>query len=315
MKNRPIIRILLFTLAYIAFFAALVIVQFPAAGPFSLAVGNVALRGVPEAEGLRSIEISATGLKLAFSAKQALIYTDAGGTVHEAVPVAYRTLEKGIAVDFNDGSTLSVTGNEDGPTEWLVKTPKAAVSADLRFDLSRGALSLPPSADTPVRLSLNNVEYQVTGLRTGRDQNLISLASRNGVLSPFYVSPVIIRQAEEPPVYLSLKRIDDETWIRELTDWRDKAWAGASGQRFDQAAATWTDARGNPAFDEAEFILYMAEAMRRERFDAASALVSSVRSLHTDKISWRSVPFAGRTIQAMAQFEEANLAEIGRAHV
>ncbi|MFH2112961.1 MAG: hypothetical protein ABIJ86_00475 [Spirochaetota bacterium] len=312
MKNGLLLRTAVYTLAYIAIFVIIVIVQFPAAGPFSLSVGTVAVKGVPDAEGegLRSIEISASGLRLSFSAKAPLAYTDAGGIVRESAPAVYRALDKGVAIDFVDGSTLSVTVNGDGGTEWSVKTPREASAAALRFGLARGAFSLPPAEDAPVRLSLGGVEYQVTGIGTGQEQNLIALGSRNGVLSPFYVSPVAEAPAEEGPEYLGLNPMDTASWNRELSSWRDKAWAGVSGRRFDQAGATWTDARGIAVFDEAEFVLYVAEAMRRERYDTAAALVSSVRSIHLDKISWRSVPFAGRTSRAMAEFEEANLAEV-----
>ena len=263
-----------------------------------------------DGEGLRSIELSASGLRLSFSAKEPLSYTDAGGTTRESAPAAYRALDKGIAIDFIDGSTLTVTVNADGRTEWVVKTPRTASSAALRFDLARGALSLPPASDTPVRLSLGGVEYLVTGVGTAQGQNLIALRSRNGVLSPFYVTPVAEAPKEQAPEYLSLKPLDTASWNRELAAWRDRAWAGASGQRFNQAAATWTDARGNAEFDEAEFVLYMAEAMRRERYNDAAALVASVRSIHLDKVSWRSVPFAGRTTRAMTEFEETMVAEI-----
>lgn len=305
-------RTAVFTLAYLLIFVVIVVVQFPAAGPFSLSVGTIAVRGVPEADGngLRSIELSASGLRLSFSAKQPLLYTDAGGSVRESAPAAYRALDKGIAIDFIDGSTLSVTVNLDGRTEWVVKTPRAASSAALRFDLARGALSLPPADEAPLRLSLGGVEYQVTGVGTGQGQNLIALRSRNGVLSPFHVTPVAEAPKEEPPAYLSLKPLDTASWNKELSAWRDRAWAGVSGQRFDQTAATWTDARGNAVFDEAEFVLYMSEAMRRERHDSAAALVSSVRSIQLDKVTWRSVPFAGRTTRAMTEFEETILTEL-----
>lgn len=312
MKNGPLLRIILLTLAYIAVFVVIVVVQFPAAGPFSLTVGAVSLRGVPEAdgEGLRSVELSAAGLRLSFSGKEPLSYTDAGGSVRESTPAGYRVLEKGVALDFTDGSILSVNVNGDGRTEWLLKTPRPASAAALRFDLARGALPLPPAGEAPVRLTLGGVEYQVTGIGSSQGQNQIALRSRNGVLAPFHVTPVAEAPKEEPPEYLSLRPMDTSSWNRELSAWRDRAWAGVSGPRFDQAGATWTDARGNAAFDEAEFVLYMAEAMRRERYDAASALVASVRSLHLERVSWRSVPFAGRTARAMAEYEEALLAEL-----
>jgi hypothetical protein len=312
MKNGPLLRTAVFTLAYIAIFIVIVVVQFPAAGPFSLSVGTVTIRGVPEAdgEGLRSVELSASGLRLSFSAKEPLSYTDAGGSVRESAPAAYRTLDKGIAIDFMDGSTLSVTVNSDGRTEWLLKTPRTASAATLRFDLARGALSLPPANEAPVRLSLGGTEYQVTGIGNAQGQNLIALRSRNGVLSPFYVTPVAEAPKEEPPEYLSLKPLDTAAWNRELSAWRERAWAGVSGQRFNPATATWTDARGNAVFDEAEFVLYMAEAMRRDRHDAAAALVASVRASHLEKVSWRSVPFAGRTTRAMTEFEETIVAEV-----
>ena len=217
---------------------------------------------------------------------------------------------KGIAIDFIDGTILSVTVNGNGRTEWSVKTPRTASSATLRFDLARGALSLPPASEAPLRLSLGGMEYQVTGVGTTQGQNIIALRSRNGVLSPFYVTPVADAPKEQAPEYLSLKPLDSASWNRELSAWRDRAWAGVSGQRFNQAAATWTDARGNAAFDESEFVLYMAEAIRRERYDAAAALVLSVRSTHLEKVSWRSVPFAGRTTLAMTEFEAATLAEV-----
>ena len=224
MKNSPLLRTAVFTLAYIIIFIVIVVVQFPAAGPFSLAVAGVAVRGVPEAdgEGLRSIELSAAGLRLSFSAKEPFSYTDAGGSTRESAPEAYRVLDEGIAIDFFDGSTLSVTVKGDGRTEWVVQTPRTASTATLRFDLARGALSLPPSREAPVRLSLGGLEYRVTGIGTGQEQNLITLQSRNGVLSPFHVAPFVQGPTTAPPEYLSLKPLDAAAWTRELASWREQ---------------------------------------------------------------------------------------------
>jgi hypothetical protein len=108
--------------------------------------------------------------------------------------------------------------------------------------------------------------------------------------------------------------MDPAAWSRELSDWRDKAWYGLSGPSFDPAAGTWSASAGSPgAFDEAMFVAYEAEAMRREKRDAADALASVARTAHASSLGWKSVPFAGRTAVAMAAFEDANLAEVKAA--
>jgi hypothetical protein len=311
MTKGPFIRAAVLILVYIAAFVAIVVLQFPAAGLFTLNSGGVFVRGTPGPDGLglRTIEIIATGLRIEFSDKWPLKYIDARGNDHEPLPTAYRLLEDGIALDFDNGAVFDVRIEAGGRSVWRLTTPVAVTSATLHLDLAKGTRALPPSDDAVVRLMVAGSEYRISGMDSAVDQGVVVMGSRNGKLLPFMVTPVTI--SEQAIVKLPVFRLlEPAVWEAELNSWHDKAWAGVSGLRFNASTATWTDAQGFTRFSEPDFIMYMAEALKRVRNDLAAAIVPIVRANHLEMISWKAVPFAGRTIQAMARFEESDQAEL-----
>ena len=306
---------------YIAVFILLVVIQFPSAGPVTALAGGVSFKGLPasDGKGIRSAELGANGLRLVFSERYPLSLRNAAGKDRTALPVSYESRDNGFLVKFDDGTTISVSGDDDGRASWRLSPKGAAASATIRYELAYGAALLAPDDDGSLRLSLGGSTYRITGIQASADAGgeargnakTLTLSATKGVLRPF----VAVRESEgktaAPAQFIAQAPMEPAAWSKEISDWREKAWSAFSGPAFDAAAGTWAPTAGTPgSFDETTFAAYMAEAMRRGRVADAAALVSVVRTAHADGLSWKSAPFAGRTATSMAAFEEANLAEV-----
>lgn len=303
-------RGVLIALAYCAVFMALVVVQFPSSGPEVVSSGAVTLRvqrGGQEDAPIRSVELSAAGLRLVLSERVPLNYRDQADSQRSCVPVSFVSLAEGIKLSFNDGSSLAVVVDAGGKASWTLVTSKPAISVSLPFLTARGAKLLNPAPDGSPRLEADGRSYVVSGVASGTVGELTLIVTR-GAVAPVVVTPEAgVKQAADIR-FLAQTPMEPEAWRVLLTDWQDTAWAYLSGPRFDADAATWAGTDGRGDFSETSFVAYMSEALRRGRFDQAAGLVTAVRSRYIDRITWLSVPFAGRTTGAMSEFEAEGLA-------
>ncbi len=301
---------------YITVFIILVLIQFPSAGPVTAVVGDVAFKGLPgkDGEGVRSAELTTAGLRLVFSERMPMTLVDSDGTENAVIPTAYEATENGFILRFDDGSTLDVKAIKGGQATWTLKTKKTVAEARIRYELAYGAALIAPAEDGSLRLSMSGATWRVAGITAGKDARTLTVSALKGILRPFVASLELEGKPSSPAQFIAQAPMDPAAWSREVSEWRDKAWKGLSGASFKAAEATWVSISGSQAsFDEASFIAYEAEAMRRNRTQEAAALVIVVRTAHPDKVSWKSVPFAGRTMASMAAFEESNLAEVKAA--
>jgi len=300
---------------YVGAFILLVVIQFPTSGPFGLAAGGVSFRGVPGdgGEGLRSAELVAAGIRLEFSERSPLSYAASSGEARTAKPAGYETLERGFALSFDDGSKLIVSSDGDGRVEWSLQTGTPASKASLRYQLAKGTTTLPPSDAGEPRFSADGTVYHLGGTASSEVAGELALTVSRGRIRP--VSAVPETADAQPPAvqFLAQTPMDPAAWARVLSSWQDRVWADVSGPRLDAATATWKAEDGIPSFDEPTFIVYEAEALYRGRRDAAAALVAAVRSRHLDRITWRSVPYAGRTAAAMTAYDETSLQDVKNA--
>jgi len=238
------------------------------------------------------------------------VLRDMAGAEVLATPVSYKTGTDGFSVRFDDGSSLEARGAPDGRAAWAITPGKPAESATRRYELSYGATMLAAGDNGALRLSAGGSTWQFSGVSSAETPRNLKVSSTKGILRPFVASIEAETKPTSPAGFIAQAPMEPAAWAKELSDWRDKAWYGLSGPSFDPAAGTWTTSAANPgSFDEAAFIAYEAEAMRREMRDAAAALVSVARTAHAGSLSWKSVPFAGKTGAAMASFEDDNLAE------
>lgn len=291
---------------YIAVFVVLVMVQFPSGGPITEISGGVSFKGLPDGDGVRSAELVANGLRLVFSERHPLTLSGGVGPDGVLYPVAYEAVEDGFIVRFDDGTRLVVNADDEGRASWRLDAKRAKkAAATMYYELAYGASLLAPGDDGSIRLSFGDATYRVSGVSTGSEPRTLSLKATGGAFKAFASIRENKDAPEAPAQFLAQAPMDPAVWSREIGAWRDKAWDSVSGAGFDAASATWSG-----AFDEQAFILYMAEAMRRDQRDAAAALVAATRSSHADGLSWKSAPFAGKTATSMAAFEAANLAEV-----
>lgn len=305
------------TALYIAVFVLLVVVQFPSAGPIGALAGGISFKGLPggDGKGIRSAELGALGLKLSFSERHPLVLREGTKTETQVVPVSYETKEDGFLLMFDDGTKLTVRADGDGRASFSVSpTSPRTDSVTMRFDLVYGATLLAPGDDGALRLSFGGSTYKLTGVTSGANAHTLTLKASRGSLRPFVALRESSTKTEAPAQFIAQAPMDPAVWAREISDWRDKAWGALSGTGFNPTEATWSGVSGSSAdFDETQFLAYMAEALRRDRSDAAAALALVVRSRYPDRTSWKSVPFAGRTAATMAGFEEALVAEVKSA--
>ncbi len=316
MKYNTFGRAVTAILAYLAVFIVLVAIQFPAAGPISEAVKGVTFKGLPSADGkgIRSAEVSAAGIRLLFSERVPLILTEASGAEHPAVPVAYETTASGFVIRFSDGSIVRATSGAEGSVTWSITPKKPAVKAAMRYELVYGASLLAPADDDSLRLSVGEKTYRIAGLSSGKAAKTFSVSAVKGTMKPIVAAPEAAGAPASPSQFIAQAPMEPAAWAREMSAWRDKAWLGLSGPAFNLNEATWSRGAGSPpAFGEEAFIAYMAEALRRGNSEAATALVSIVRSKHADAITWKSVPLAGKSTTAMTDFENRNLTEVKTA--
>ncbi len=302
-------------LAYAAAFVLLVVVQFPSAGPISARAGNVTLKALPGegGKGVRSVELGADGLRIVFSERYPLLLRGADGKDHKELPASYEVMDSGFSVRFDGGSTLSAVTDAEGITSWRLAPRAKATSAAMRYELHRNAALAAPGDEGAVRITLGQVTYRVNGARLGNGPGALEVAASRGTWRPFYAAAENDdKRPAQPASFMAQAPMDPAAWARVVGAWRDKAWQGLAGPGFDAAAGTWKPAGGEEpaAFDESRFIAFMAEAMRRERYEAAASLQAVVRANHATGLGWRSVPFAGKTTTAMVAFEEASLAEV-----
>ncbi len=316
MKRSALARAAAMGFLYIAVFIVLVLIQFPSAGPVTAVAGDVSFKGLPgkDGEGVRSAELTTAGLRLVFSERMPMTLVDSDTTERAVVPVAYEALDNGFILKFDDGSTLDIQAVQGGQATWTLKTKKAVAEARIRYELAYGAALLAPGEDGSLRLSMSGATWRVAGITAGQDARSLIVSASKGTLRPFVASLELEGKPSTPAQFIAQAPMDPAVWSREVSEWRDKAWKGLSGASFNAAAATWiVESGATAAFDEASFIAYEAEAMRRNRTQEAAALVTVVRTVHSEKVSWKSVPFAGRTMASMAAFEESNLAEVKAA--
>ncbi|HPB65986.1 MAG TPA: hypothetical protein PLW80_05455, partial [Spirochaetales bacterium] len=291
---------------YIAVFVVLVMVQFPSGGPITEVSGGVSFKGLPDGDGVRSAELVANGLRLVFSERYPLLLSGGAGPDGALYPVAYEAVDDGFIVRFDDGTRLFVNADDEGRASWRLDAKRSKkASATMRYELAYGAALLAPGDDGSIRLSFGDATYRVSGVTTGSEPRTLSLKATGGAFRAFASIRETKDAAETPAQFLAQAPMDPALWSREIGAWRDKAWSSVSGADFDAASGTWSG-----AFDEPSFVLYLAEAMRRDLRDAAAALVAVARSSHADSLSWKSAPFAGKTATSMAAFEAANLAEV-----
>lgn len=301
---------------YIALFVLLVVVQFPSAGSIGAVADGVSIKGLPSADGkgLRSVEITAAGLRLVFSERYPLTLSDAAGKERTTVPTSFTSQLNGFTVQFVDGTRLRIASDADGRASWSLVPAQPAQKATFRYELAYGAALLAPADDGSPRVSLGGATYRISGATTEVPGRRLTIAAGKGTLPTL----VAVREAESKQgtsvQFIAQAPLDPAAWSKEIADWSDKAWNGLSGPAFDAAAGTWAASPGSPGtFDEDSFMAYEAEAMRRGRFDAASALAGVVRASEKSATTWRSVPFAGRLAASMAAYEHANLADVKSA--
>ncbi len=302
---------------YIAIFMVLVVIQFPSKGPIIAVAGGISFKGLPSnnGEGLRSAELSTSGLKLIFSERYPLLVKSASGKERKILPVSYKAMERGFSILFDDGTRFVANSDKDadGRASWQVlpKDAASAVRATIRYELAYGAAMIAPADNGTLRLSFSGAVYGISGVKAGAEPRTLTIDATKGTLKPF----VSVREEEGKPVsptqFLAQAPMDPAVWNKEISDWRDKAWMALSGPTFNAAAGTWATASGVPgAFDEAYFVTYMAEALRRNNLAAAAALVPIVRGKFAALLSWKSTPFAGKTAVTMEAFEEATLSQV-----
>jgi len=304
---------LLLAFVYVAIFIGLVLVQFPSSGPVLLSAGGASLRAIVEPDGgLRSLEVQASGLRLVFSERELLEYRDQANAQRSAAAKGYEQLENGFIVRFDDGSSLTVRGDSGGVTSWTLYTPKPISGVSLPFVSAKASKLLPPGPEGQLRIESSGRPFVISGLSQSSSGELALQVSR-GAARPVLLSPETKEQQGGDAKFVAQAPMDNQAWQALISSWQDKAWSFVSGERYDPETGSWRQSDGRYAFDEASFIAFASEAFRRGGAERAADLVAQARSRYLDKITWRSVPFAGRASAAMTEYEAAGLASTKEA--
>jgi len=306
MKTSVLGRFFLVAAIYIVIFIALVVIQHPLGGPFSLSAGALQLRGrlMTDEQTLDTLELGANGLVFVFSAEKPLRYRTAEGRQVEALPVSYEAGDQGFSIAFDDGSRFSAAADGEGRLSWQAETPVPVAAIDLAYRLSRNAAIVLEEEFDGLYVVSSGTEWSVSNLHAALEADRVELAVSRG--RPLAVS-MLTRDVAPPPGIVQLLppvALSDADWTAELSAWRDKAWRALSGPRFNARRVEWSDSAGRQAYSNTALMMHVAELMQRGLYEQANTLITAVRSQHLDEIDWQASAIAGNVAPSQ-QWREA----------
>lgn len=312
-------RILAIIALYAVVFTLLVVVRFPSDAASTIVAGPVVARVIADSDGgtVRSAELTAAGLRLVVSERFPLVLEDAVGGSRRVYPVSYSTGRTGIALVFDDGTVLEAGGGDSGVV-WSLKPAAGTVRVRLRYVLDRNVTLMAPERPGSMKLMVGGSPYTLdpaegTALSADGTAQLSLDVGRNGKAGFSALMEVAPEAPAAKPVIV-VRPMPDPEWTALVAAWREHAWSGLSGPGFDAQAAVWklpaSGVSTSSAFSEAALLAYEAEAMRKGLLTEALGLVNTVKTKHAGSLTWKSVPFVGRTMRTMATFEDATLRRI-----
>ncbi len=299
-------------LLYLAVFVLLVVTQFPQGGTVVSAKGQFSIkaRGEGKAAGLDSLEIGHASIRLLFSAANPLRYRTGTGKDVKALPMRYTESDSGVTVYFSNKEQISIKGDSEGAVVLTVLLKEPASKCFIAYKLTPRTKVVPTDDSGTMKVQLGDGLWQLENASVGQEKGFLSLVILRGLVRPFIVSPIDSSRPESPVQYLAQTPVDPALWAKEVSVWQDKAWNGLSSSRFSPDSIRWRTDSISFDFSEPAFMAYVAEALRRGNYEAASAAGAYVRANYPDSYGWKASVFAGRTASKMSAREESDLLEV-----
>jgi hypothetical protein len=323
MKNGAFKRALGLTFLYIGIFVLLVFLQFSRGPGLSEKFGGLSVSAsYPKSERGKSgatperVRLSYGGLAFELSAKSEVEALGADGASSTLALASVAKLPNGVRIGLSRGAELKavvVKGAKEGFA--LSATAPDGVAA-LRLRLLPARSAKLDVKDGRTLLSSDGVSYDI-GLGSGSidaSAGLLTLKAGDSGLAIAKVAPISAKPAAAaPPEKLVAQAPKDPAVIKaEVSAWRDKAWSGLSGGRFDPDKLAWKGMDGLPVFSERALAAYLAEALARGYYPEALARVRGAKERWPEKLGYLSAPYFGGLVKKLGDLAATDQPEARR---
>jgi hypothetical protein len=309
---------------YICLFVLIVLVQFSRGPGLSEKIGGLTVtatypksdRGKP-GSAPDSLRLSYAGLVLELSPKSAAEGLGPDGSPSPLTLASIDRLPSGLRIKLSPGVELKASAEKGAVDRFalaLTAAPDGIAAVRLRLLPSSRVRFL--EKDGRRSLSSNGESWDI-GLAAG------SLDGSSGLLTLRAGDPGLVlarAEAQQPRPQkpagsekLAAQAPKDPEVIRaEISAWRDKAWSGLSGARFDPDKIAWKGQDGNSAFSEKALAVYLAESLARGSYQDSLSRVKAAKDKWPDKLGFLSAPYFGGLVRKMSDMSTADQAEVKR---
>lgn len=294
MKMSIGLRMVLITLGFLAFFAGVVILQYPQKQTVTITLGDCTIQGnIADDYSVNEIlYVYINGIRLQFTAHTPLRYRNLSGKEFTALPKQIKKHEGGYAILFSNGASLAIEQKSVNSYVLAFEFPEPIGSASVDYRFVQGARLYVDARGT--RYGTNNTFWSIEGAATLK--GYLGWRSSNGKILPINITRVYSTGNESILDYLAQNSVSEDTWSQNVKYWQEQVFTGLRLGRFRPDTFQWKTADGAYEFNEKTFITYIAELLAHGKYEEAAAGIVRARSEFPGKLSWEASVFTGKTM-------------------
>jgi hypothetical protein len=311
--------------AYAAIIALFLFLHFSDQNTFSKQIGNMTISGiVPEnGNGTTNVITEATvtynGIRFHFDKDTQITISSNNNSEKKVDLKTYTLFPDGIELRFSNNLVLRFIS--EGGVSNRISLYLRATSAS--HSITSVAL---PFSLTPETEVIPTGELPVLTIRANNTTSFLSI-TRNATidaqskavrLTPEEGSfPTIV--LENPPendmnafAYWFSKGADIESrpdYRETIENFLDKTYSGWE-QRYQAGSGTWQVKNGDPVFNEKLVTAYLAEALRRDQYNAVRQNIQAALANHQEQLTLFSTPFLGNLQERSGNLQEQDLQRV-----
>jgi hypothetical protein len=314
---RPYQRGVIASLAFVASFALLGLLQFSERARFASQSGPIAVTGIrraadgaAEASGFPlELKVSFRGIAFTFGSGRPIAVTTKGGGQDLVMPLSWTQTVRNVSVLFDLGIRLDFEVSASGD----------AFSVNTAFDDSSiSGVTIPYSlsgasfeANLGERLSVRTRAGVFTlGLpettRLDAERSTLSMGERKNAFSLAAVRRPA-KATARPEGASTPPSLDDRGWNAVLATWLDRAYSGLSRGRYSPSLLAWRTGT-QTAFTEDALVALIAESLRRGSYAEARPTVSAIAKSRDSELGWKSSVYLGDIIDKAGALPAADAA-------
>lgn len=282
------------TLASFIFFAGVIILQYPQKQSVTVTLGDCQIEGniASDYSVDELLYITLDGLKLQFTAHTPLRFRNLSGKEFSSLPKKIIKKDAGYTVEFSNGAVLTIQQKAGMAYFFSFDFPEPVSSVSVDYKFVKGARLYADARGT--RYGAKDTFWGIEGAATLK--GYLGWRTSDGKILPINIVRVFISGNESVLDYLAQSSVSEDTWQQNLKFWQEQVYAGLTSGRFREDLFQWKNADGVWEFNEKAFIAYTAELMGHKRYDDAAAGIIRARSEYSNKLTWESTVYTGKSI-------------------